>query len=113
MGLLNKLYPLRKCKNIPKKACLYYHLGQCLGPCIEKIDPKVYEKMAAEIRKFLKGDAKDILKKLNEDMLSASMDLNFEKAKEIFADLNARGEEARKYQSLVLRCDQSGKVSGS
>ncbi|MBQ6354907.1 hypothetical protein IJJ18_00555, partial [Candidatus Saccharibacteria bacterium] len=36
----------------------------------------------------------------------------FEKAKEIFADLNARGEEARKYQSLVLRCDQSGKVSG-
>ena len=36
----------------------------------------------------------------------------FKKALEIIADLNARGEEARKYQSLVLRCDQSGKVSG-
>ena len=34
------------------------------------------------------------------------------KCQEIFADLNARGEEARKYQTLLLRCDQNGKVSG-
>ena len=36
----------------------------------------------------------------------------FKKACEIIDDLNARGEEARKYQSLLLRCDQNGKVSG-
>lgn len=83
MSLLNKLYPLRKCKNIPKKACLYYHLGQCLGPCVENIDSKVYDDMANKIRKFLRGDARDILKQLEEEMLKASEELNFEKAKEI------------------------------
>lgn len=82
-NLLNKLYPIRKCKNIPKKACLYYHLGQCLGPCIHDIDEEVYEKMASEIRKFLRGDTKQILKELNDDMMKASDELNFEKAQEI------------------------------
>lgn len=82
-NLLNKLYPIRKCKNIPKKACLYYHLGQCLGPCIHEIDGKVYEKMAAEIKKFLRGDTKQILKELNEEMMKASEELNFEKAQEV------------------------------
>lgn len=82
-NLLNKLYPIRKCKNIPKKACLYYHLGQCLGPCIHDIDEEVYEKMASEIRKFLRGDTKQILKELNEEMMKASDDLNFEKAQEV------------------------------
>ncbi|MBO5712342.1 MAG: GIY-YIG nuclease family protein, partial [Acholeplasmatales bacterium] len=40
VDLLNRIYPLRKCYNIPKKECLYYHMNQCLGPCIinEKID---------------------------------------------------------------------------
>lgn len=82
-NLLNKLYPIRKCKNIPKKACLYYHLGQCLGPCIHDIDEEIYEKMASEIRKFLRGDTKQILKELNEEMMKASDDLNFEKAQEV------------------------------
>lgn len=83
LSLLNKLYPLRKCKNIPKKACLYYHLGQCLAPCIETIEPKIYEDMASEIRRFLRGDARSILKQLEKDMYEASENLNFEKAKEI------------------------------
>lgn len=82
-NLLNKLYPIRKCKNIPKKACLYYHLGQCLGPCIHDIDADVYDKMANEIKKFLRGDTKQILNELKADMMKASDELNFEKAQEI------------------------------
>ena len=34
--LLNKIYPVRKCEKLPKKACLYYHMNQCLAPCIAK-----------------------------------------------------------------------------
>lgn len=34
------------------------------------------------------------------------------KALEIIEDLNARGEEARKYQSLLLRCNEEGEISG-
>lgn len=82
-NLLNKLYPIRKCKNIPKKACLYYRLGQCLGPCINDIDEAIYDKMAAEIKRFLRGDTKQIIHHLNESMLEASEKMNYEKAQEI------------------------------
>lgn len=81
--LLNKLYPLRKCKTLPKKACLYYHIGQCLAPCIFDIDPSVYEKMSNEIRRFLRGDTKAILQNIKEEMQVASDALNYEKAKEL------------------------------
>ena len=38
IDLLNKLFPLRKCRVLPSEPCLYYHLGQCLAPCIKKIE---------------------------------------------------------------------------
>ena len=82
MKLLNQLYPLRKCRHLPKKACLYYHMGQCLAPCEQAIDEKVYADMANGIRKFLKGDDKEILTQLKADMQQASEELAFEKAQE-------------------------------
>lgn len=82
MKLLNQLYPLRKCRRLPKKACLYYHMGQCLAPCELTIDDSVYADMAVGIRKFLKGDVKDILAQLKNDMQQASEELAFEKAQE-------------------------------
>ena len=80
--LLNQLYPLRKCKRLPKKECLYFHMGQCLAPCVNEIDPKTYQDMAANIRKFLKGDVRDILDTLQKEMEEASENLLFEKAQE-------------------------------
>lgn len=82
MLLLNRLYPLRKCKTLPKKECLYYHIGQCLGPCIHTLEEDVYTNMALSIRKFLKGDVKDTLETLRKEMEEASMQLQFEKAQE-------------------------------
>ncbi len=83
MKLLNTLYPLRKCKTMPKKVCLYYHIGACLGPCEIEIDPEIYAKMRNDITKFLKGDVKDIKKELNDKMNLAIEQLAFEQAKEI------------------------------
>lgn len=82
MTLLNRLYPLRKCKRLPKKECLYYHMHQCLGPCIHTLDEHIYNDMAVSIRKFLKGDVHDILEKLTKEMETASEALEFEKAQE-------------------------------
>ena len=82
MRLLNRLYPLRKCRTLPKKACLYYHLHQCLGPCIQEVDETLYQQMAQQIRKFLKGDVKDILDQLKSEMDQATEELAFEKAQE-------------------------------
>ncbi|MBO5711355.1 MAG: excinuclease ABC subunit C, partial [Acholeplasmatales bacterium] len=73
--------PLRKCYNIPKKECLYYHMNQCLGPCIinEKID---YSDYKLRINRFLNGDAKEVIDSLRDKMLLASENLEFEKAVE-------------------------------
>ncbi len=100
--LLNKLYPLRKCKTLPKKACLYYHLGQCLAPCIFDIDPAIYEKMSNEIRRFLRGDAKVTLQNLKKEMEVASEALNFEKAKELH-DLMQSIEHITASQNVMFK----------
>ena len=87
--LLNRMYPLRKCRQLPKKECLYYHIGQCLGPCIRPVDEAVYAQMRNEIRRFLKGDVSDTLAKLNEQMLAASEMLQFEGSQEIHVLINS------------------------
>ena len=89
MKLVNRMYPLRKCRQLPKKECLYYHIGQCLGPCIRPVDEAVYAQMRNEIRRFLKGDVSDTLAKLNEQMLAASEQLQFERAQEIHELMNS------------------------
>jgi excinuclease ABC subunit C len=79
--LLNRLYPFRKCETLPKRACLYYHIGQCLAPCIHHdID---YQDTIRDLTRFLKGDTSDILTKLNKQMAEASDNLQFEKAIEL------------------------------
>lgn len=80
--LLDRLYPLRKCKTLPKEVCLYYHLGQCLAPCVFDIDPKIYVDMVAEIKHFLSGGYTEIAKELEEKMNDAAEKLEFEKAAE-------------------------------
>lgn len=78
--LLNKIYPFRKCHKIPNKECLYYHIGQCLGPCIKK--DVNYDNECEKVINFLKGDVKDVLTLLEEKMYKASSLLEFEKALE-------------------------------
>ncbi|MFS1514016.1 excinuclease ABC subunit UvrC [Chengkuizengella sp. SCS-71B] len=80
--LLDRLYPLRKCKTIPDKVCLYYHLGQCVAPCEYKVDQKQYEEMVHEITKFLNGGHEQIKVELIKQMHDAAEQLQFEKAKE-------------------------------
>ncbi len=82
VDLLNKIYPFRKCATIPKKACLYYHIGQCLAPCINEVDKKEYQNMIKEVSRFLKGDTKHVLSILETKMYEASDNLEFEKANE-------------------------------
>lgn len=80
--LLNKIYPLRKCQSLPKQECLYYHMGQCLAPCIHKITEEDYDPIKKSIRQFLKGDSKEVIRLLETRMYEASEKLEFERANE-------------------------------
>ncbi|MGX7204427.1 excinuclease ABC subunit UvrC [Enterococcus pingfangensis] len=80
--LLDRLFPLRKCKPSQKTPCLYYHLGQCLCPYAFHVDPQVYKDMVEEIKQFLTGGHTEIQEQLNEKMNQAAADMEFEKAAE-------------------------------
>lgn len=87
--LLNRIYPLRKCRRMPKKECLYYHMGQCLAPCIRDIDGRVYADMVSGIQKFMRGDVREMLDTLHREMEQASEELLFEKAQEKLSLIHA------------------------
>ncbi|GAB6151857.1 excinuclease ABC subunit UvrC [Desulfosporosinus burensis] len=94
--LLNRLFPFRKCRQILARPCLYYHLEQCLAPCVEAVLPTIYLEMRKEVSSFLKGDQSGILKLLHEKMQSSSNALHFERAKEyrdLIEDLKQLGEK--------------------
>lgn len=80
--LLQTLYPFRRCNILQPKVCLYYHMGQCLGPCEYEIEKGTYEKMADQVTKFLNGDTREVEADLKAKMLDASEKLEFEKAGE-------------------------------
>ncbi len=80
IDLLNKIYPLRKCQNIPQKPCLYYHMGQCLAPCINKIPDENYQDMVSGITRFLNGDTSSVVSELKAKMKKYSDSLEFERA---------------------------------
>jgi excinuclease ABC subunit C len=80
--LLNKVYPLRKCDKLPKQECLYYHMGQCIAPCIKKVEEDEYTIIIKSIKRFLKGDISETINKLDEYMNMASENLEFERANE-------------------------------
>lgn len=91
IDLLNKIFPTRKCRNIPSSPCLYYHMGMCLGPCINKIDEATNDELFNNIKSFLEGKNEEIIKSLKTKMLEASNNYEFEKAQDIKITLDAIG----------------------
>ncbi|GED69437.1 UvrABC system protein C [Brevibacillus reuszeri] len=80
--LLDRLYPLRKCRNMPKQVCLYYHLGQCLAPCVYEVTEEENRRLVEEISRFLDGGHEEMKQQLTEKMLHAAENMEFERAKE-------------------------------
>ncbi|WP_400242701.1 excinuclease ABC subunit UvrC [Niallia sp. JL1B1071] len=99
--LLDRIYPLRKCNVLPDRVCLYYHLGQCLAPCVNEVNEQEYKKMTDDITKFLNGGYKEIKKDLSEKMMAASGELDFERAKE-YRDQIAHIEATMEKQKMMM-----------
>lgn len=88
--LLDRMYPLRKCQNLPNEVCLYYHMGQCLGPCINDVVEEQYKEMVEEIKHFLNGGGYiETQKKIEKKMQEAAEQMNFEQAAEYRDQINA------------------------
>lgn len=78
--LVNKTFQLRQCRVLPKRECLYYHIGQCTAPCIDEVTQQAYAKQATDARAFLKGGGRRLAKDLRTRMQEAAADHRFEEA---------------------------------
>ncbi len=81
--ILDKIYPLRKCNPVEKRPCMYYQIGECIGPCAKKINADVYKEQISKIRSFLTGNTKEILTDLKNKMQEHVKNLEFEAAGQI------------------------------
>lgn len=82
LQFIQKIYPLRRCGKNEKRACFYYHLGQCIGCCDHEISEAEYAEQIRHISDFLNGKTGEIKALLMERMEEAAANLNFEKAAE-------------------------------
>jgi len=93
LDLLRRLFPYRTCSQEingkQRRACLYYHIGRCLGPCIGATDREEYRATIERVCMFLEGKGTHIVKDLRERMERAAADLQFEKAAALRDQLNA------------------------
>jgi len=89
LKLIRKIFPYRDCnlnifsdtkEELKQKACLYYYLDRCLGPCIGKVSKEDYNNIIRQCELFLLGKLGDILKDLKRQMKKAALKKDFEKA---------------------------------
>ena len=99
LNLIKELYNPRTCRQpITKegiesgkyRVCLDYHIKKCMGPCVGKQSYEDYQKNISQAREILKGNTREVLRDLKDEMLKLSEELRFEEAEEV----------KRKYQAL-------------
>lgn len=92
LELINKLYKPRTCRQpITKEGisarkyqvCLEYHIKNCYGPCVAKQSYEDYQENIRQAREILKGNTRQILREMREEMERLAENLEFEKAEEI------------------------------
>ncbi len=81
--LVVRVFKLRTCKKMPKRACLNYHIHLCTAPCIGKVTAEQYNQQVQSARDFLNGNYQQTIEQLKTQMLSASQNLQYETALEL------------------------------
>jgi len=87
LKLIRRLFPIRTCLDTKftnrLRPCINFEMGRCLGPCSEEVDPARYREIVHQVRMFLEGKNRDLVKRLKERMEEESEKLNFEGAAKI------------------------------
>ncbi|WP_161882083.1 excinuclease ABC subunit UvrC [Deinococcus alpinitundrae] len=82
--LIDTMFPLRKNSGLPMqkkpRPCLNFHMGRCLGPCVDKADPAEYARVVDDVKALLEGRAAGVVAQLKVDMKAAAQGQDFEQA---------------------------------
>ena len=96
IALIHHLFPIRKCQKMPKTACLYYHIGQCLAPCIKPEVKPDYDRAVEEVKSFIGSGKRSFIEYLSERMQGAAGELRFEDAQYFKEQIEAISRLRRK-----------------
>ena len=108
IDLIRKIYQIRNCnKNMDTvkdsdRTCLYYHIGQCSGPCKRLISKEEYRRNVNEVMEFLNGSYGKVNAMLKEKMMEASSLMEFEEAAK-YRDLLASVKQLEEKQKVNVR----------
>lgn len=114
LDLLRKIYQIRSCnRNLPRdigkeRACLYYHIKQCSGPCQGYISEEEYKKSVDQIIEFLNGNFNEVLSMLENKMMNASENMEFEEAAG-YRDLMTSVKQMAQKQKITNMSNQEDK----
>ena len=78
--LVVRVFKLRTCKTMHKRACLNFHIRICTAPCIEKVTAEQYAEQVRQARSFLNGNYQQTIEQLNSQMQAASAQKQYETA---------------------------------
>lgn len=81
---IHRAFPLRRCSDRAfgnrVRACLYHHMGQCLGPCVNEVPSETYAALLEQVSLLLSGRSGELVDALRTEMEAASQGLDFERA---------------------------------
>ncbi len=84
LDLLHRLFPLRQCSDQElarrTRPCILYDMKRCVAPCVNKCTKEEYDRLVKRTDKFLRGQDREVVKDLYEEMQRAAEALEFEKA---------------------------------
>ena len=120
--VMAEAFLLRRCRTLPKVACLYYHMGTCSAPCIGAISQEAYTARIDDSLKVLRGHGEEILPDVQTEMAQAAARLDFERAaklRDAIAAMDGLRDRQRVVSSLsgamdlleVVRSEEEGKVA--
>jgi excinuclease ABC subunit C len=87
--VLRRIFKIRTCGKLPKKACLRYHINLCDAPCIGNVSETYYMEQVKKAEMVLKGKTSELIMQLKKDMATASKEEEYEKAITLRNQINA------------------------
>lgn len=108
LDTLQRVFPVRSCSaGVYKRQaqlgrpCLLGYIDKCAAPCIGRVTPDEHRVIVDELCDFLAGRTDAIMRRIEKQMISASEDLDFERAARLRDDLGAM-RRAMEKQAVVL-----------
>ena len=105
---LLRVFPMRSCTNgtfrnaqASGRPCLLAHIGKCAAPCVGWIDVDAHRELVADVCDFLAGNTNHLVRRIRQEMLAASDDLEFERAA-LLRDKLVALESATARNAIVL-----------